>query len=229
MKTQSPVVSVWMQPGVLKVSQEYRGMSKSKCCQLRQFVFIPAWRSNLLHHTEFAIFFWCLLKHSPFSVAPYWAPKQSPSSIVSTVPTWSSPDHRGRVVCVSVWACFGAHTLTPSSILFGDLAPSDSCLLSATTVISSLFLPFQYFSILKKKSNKETCVWSSLYLPGSILGSGRSPGGGNGNPLQYSCLENPMDRGAWWAIAYGVTKSWTWLSTWAQGSFAPHRPCILKL
>ena len=37
---------------------------------------------------------------------------------------------------------------------------------------------------------------------GSILQSGRSTGGGNGNPLQYSCLENPMDRGAWWAIDY---------------------------
>ena len=41
---------------------------------------------------------------------------------------------------------------------------------------------------------------------GSIPGSGRSPGGGNGNPLQYSCLENPMDRGAWWAIVHGVAK-----------------------
>ena len=41
---------------------------------------------------------------------------------------------------------------------------------------------------------------------------GRSPGEGNGNPLQYSCLENPMDRGAWWAIVQGVAKSWTWLS-----------------
>ena len=40
-----------------------------------------------------------------------------------------------------------------------------------------------------------------------ILGLGRSPGKGNGNPLQYSCLENPMDRGAWWAIAHEVTKS----------------------
>ena len=40
---------------------------------------------------------------------------------------------------------------------------------------------------------------------------GRSPGGGNGNPLQYSCLENPTDRGAWWATVYRVTKSWTWL------------------
>ena len=42
---------------------------------------------------------------------------------------------------------------------------------------------------------------------GSNPGSGRSPGGGNGNPLQYSCLENPMDRGAWWVTVHGVTKS----------------------
>ena len=41
----------------------------------------------------------------------------------------------------------------------------------------------------------------------SIFGSGRSPGGGNGNPLQYSCLENPMDRGAWQAIVYRVTET----------------------
>ena len=47
---------------------------------------------------------------------------------------------------------------------------------------------------------------------GSIPGSGRSPGEGNGNPLQYSCLENPMDGGAWWATAHGVAKSWTQLS-----------------
>ena len=44
--------------------------------------------------------------------------------------------------------------------------------------------------------------------PGLIPGSGRSSGKGNGNPLQYSCLENPMDRGAWWAIVHGVSKSW---------------------
>ena len=40
----------------------------------------------------------------------------------------------------------------------------------------------------------------------SIPGSGRSPGEGNGNPLQYSCLENPMDRGDWWAAVQGVPK-----------------------
>ena len=47
---------------------------------------------------------------------------------------------------------------------------------------------------------------------GSIPGSGRLPGEGNGNPLQYSCLGNPMDRGAWWATSHRVAKSWTRLS-----------------
>ena len=47
---------------------------------------------------------------------------------------------------------------------------------------------------------------------GLIPRSGRSSGQGNGNPLQYSCLENPMDGGAWWAIVHGVAKSRTRLS-----------------
>ena len=48
----------------------------------------------------------------------------------------------------------------------------------------------------------------------SIPGLGRSPGVGNGNPLQYSCLENPMDRGAWQATVQRVEKSWTQMSDW---------------
>ena len=44
---------------------------------------------------------------------------------------------------------------------------------------------------------------------GLIPGPGTSPGEGNGNPLQYSCLENSMDGGAWWATVHGVAKSWT--------------------
>ena len=44
---------------------------------------------------------------------------------------------------------------------------------------------------------------------GSIPGSGRSPGGGHGNPLQYACLENPMDRGAWWVTVHSVAQSQT--------------------
>ena len=49
----------------------------------------------------------------------------------------------------------------------------------------------------------------------SMPSLGRYPGGGNGKPLQYSCLENPMDRGTWWATVHGVTKSQTRLSNWA--------------
>ena len=47
---------------------------------------------------------------------------------------------------------------------------------------------------------------------GSNPGSGRSPGVGNGNPLEYSCLENSMGRGTWWTVVHGVIKSWTQLS-----------------
>ena len=61
--------------------------------------------------------------------------------------------------------------------------------------------------------------WVAKNLPanagdmGSIPEWGRSPGGGYGNPLQYSGLENPMDRGAWWATVHKTAKSWTRLST----------------
>ena len=51
---------------------------------------------------------------------------------------------------------------------------------------------------------ESTCSTGDL---GSIPGLGRSPGEGNGNPLQYSCLENFMDTGAWWAAVHGVAKS----------------------
>ena len=57
---------------------------------------------------------------------------------------------------------------------------------------------------------------------GSIPGLGRSPGQGNGSPLQYSCLENPMDRGAWPATVHGVAKSQTWLSDFTSLHFTSH-------
>ena len=60
-------------------------------------------------------------------------------------------------------------------------------------------------------SDGEECARSAGDL-GSIPGLGRSPGGGHGNPLQYSCLENPVDRGAWRATVHGIAKSWTRLS-----------------
>ena len=60
-------------------------------------------------------------------------------------------------------------------------------------------------------SKESTCNAGDL---GLIPGSRSSPGEGNGNPLQYSCLENPLDRGAWRATAYSVARNWTWLGNW---------------
>ena len=92
-----------------------------------------------------------------------------------------------------------------------------------------VFWPGEFHGLYSQWSRKEsdTTEWLSLSLydgsdnnesacntrdPGSIPGSGRAPGEGNGNPLLYSCLENPMDRGTWWATVYdgsqGVRKDW---------------------
>ena len=69
-------------------------------------------------------------------------------------------------------------------------------------------------------SGKEsTCTAGDAGDTSSIPESGRSPGGEHGNPFQHSCLENPKDRGAWWAIVHGIAKSQTWLK-WLR----MHRP-----
>ena len=62
-----------------------------------------------------------------------------------------------------------------------------------------MFLGFPHSSVSKSSA-------CNAGDPGLIPGSGKCPEEGNGNPLQYSHLENPMDRGAWWAIAHGVTR-----------------------
>ena len=60
---------------------------------------------------------------------------------------------------------------------------------------------------LRASAGKESAC--NVGDPGSIPGSRRSPEEGNGNPLQYSCLDNLMDRGYWWATTHGIAKSWT--------------------
>ena len=59
---------------------------------------------------------------------------------------------------------------------------------------------------------ESACIAGDIRDAGSIPGSGRSPKEGNGYPLQYSCLENPMDREAWWPTVHGTAKSQTQLS-----------------
>ena len=71
--------------------------------------------------------------------------------------------------------------------------------------VEHLYVLFDSFSD-GSDSKESACNARDL---GSIPGLGRSPGEGNGNPLQYSCLENPIDGGAWRATVHGVAKSWT--------------------
>ena len=73
-------------------------------------------------------------------------------------------------------------------------------LLTKVHVVRAIFFP-------GGSDNKESA--SNMGDLGSIPGSGRSPEGGHGNPLHYSCLENPMDSRGWQATVHGVTKSWT--------------------
>ena len=113
-------------------------------------------------------------------------------------------------VCLSSWVRpevreqFVFSTLKPYGILGIYLALSRSC---------ELMWMEDLMGHPRWHSGKEsTCECRRC---GSILGLGRSPGGGHGNLPQYPCLGNPMNIGAWWATVHGITKNQTWLSNWA--------------
>ena len=76
-------------------------------------------------------------------------------------------------------------------------------------LVISEYASFISFSPQWLSGKESACDSEEAGDPGSIPGSRRSSGAGPSNPLQCSCLENPMDRGAWWAIVYGVAQSWT--------------------
>ena len=82
---------------------------------------------------------------------------------------------------------------------------SKSCYIDNALVTFTL-MPFTVF-MASSPDGKELA--SNAGDLGWTPGLGRSPGEGNGNPLQYPCLENPMDRGAWWATVHGVAKCWS--------------------
>ena len=82
----------------------------------------------------------------------------------------------------------------------------------------SLFVFYQAYWVFPGGSDGKASAYSAGD-PSLFPGSGRSPGEGNGNPLQYSCLENPMDGGAWQATVHGVSKSCTRLSDFTSLHF----------
>ena len=123
-------------------------------------------------------------------------------ALLATWPRWS----------LEKWCNVGPHCLIASSILSSkkNRAPHTYRCFSGSTSDLRPRLPVQ-----------ET--WDL----GWIDGSGRSPGGGRGNPFLYSCLENRRDRGAWWAAVHRVKKSWTWLK-WLSTHMHPHITLTLK-
>ena len=105
------------------------------------------------------------------------------------------------------WRAVGLHVSVPHTSRMERTFPNSlSCHSMLASCIDRPVLCSQPRSLAGKES---TCSAGNL---GSIPGSGRSPGEGNGNPLQYSCLENPTDRGAWQATVHGAAKSRTQLS-----------------
>ena len=107
------------------------------------------------------------------------------------------------------WSCVLLRPLRLASVL---LCPMLSDVLKDQKWVKDppLYLLNKYPGFAGGANAKEpVCQCRRLKDINLILGSGRSPGEGHDNPLQYSCLENPMDKGAWWATVYGVAKSWT--------------------
>ena len=106
---------------------------------------------------------------------------------------------------ISFFFCLRTGQLIPTNT---KVAPPDSCIAEAVTEPVSLWRGSEVKASARNAGD-----------PGSIPGLGRSPGEGNGNPLQYSCLENPMEEGAWWATVHGVAMSRTRLSNFTYFTF----------
>ena len=100
-----------------------------------------------------------------------------------------------------------------TDLWFAYFMINQKCQLVPRWFFSCIFLclGFLFYSMLKMLCPP---LWSSMWI--SKLHKKLPHGEGNGNPLQDSCLENSMDRGAWWATVHGVTKNWPQLSDWAQ-------------
>ena len=128
--------------------------------------------------------------------------------------TLSDTQSHGFIICNDsniYWFFYSRFTLIQIYLISTEL--SNARLLKLNTIDSLswiVVLGFPDGSDSKKKKKKSVCNAGDLSL---IPGLGWSPGEGNGYPRQYFCLQNPMDRGAWWSTVHGVAKSWTW---WKQ-------------
>ena len=91
-----------------------------------------------------------------------------------------------------------------------NLQKQQICDTSKTPLLACICFPLKVALVIKNPTTNAEDIRNTGLIPGS----GKAPGGGHGNPLQYSCLENPMDREAWWATVQMITKNWTQLKWW---------------
>ena len=146
------------------------------------------------------------------------------SAILSICPTFSFPCcvHKSFLyICVSIPAMQIGWSVPFSRFhinLFFSFWLTSFCM----TDFRFIRLTSQVALVVKNLSAKAGDTRNASSIPGSE----RSPGGGHGNPLQYSCLENPRDGGAWWAAVYGITHSHTWLK-WLSSSSSKNVSSIL--
>ena len=143
--------------------------------------------------------------------APYpcWVLFMSVSLILSTVPCIQEL----LISVCSKWKLEFISSTRPSMV--PGWHRCTNCFITWTNATNLFFFLHRCFRWLKGKES--ACQWSRCRFEadaGLIPGLGKPPAERNGNPLQYSCLGNSMDRGAWWATVHGVTKSQIQLSDW---------------
>ena len=136
--------------------------------------------------------------------APWLGTEPIPNALEGKVLTTGPPGKSLGVRTFLVWIPINLYIATGSN----EKKKAEEGSMAALTTCQILCL-----GLPKWRSGKESTCQCQKY---KRCKSRRSPGEGNGNLLQYSCLENPMDRGAWRAAVHGVIKKRTWLSYWTQ-------------
>ena len=139
-------------------------------------------------------------------LGPLWQVKLPSSSSETRVRAFPALLPIGRAHCASRPTSF---CVSVQQICQMDRNPAGSCNLGVILTNLQGFLGGASVKKKKKTTKNLPADAGDTGDVGSIPGWGRFPGGGHGNPLQCACLKNPMERGAWRAIAHGVTKSWT--------------------
>ena len=138
------------------------------------------------------------------NVFPYWKTKTSQIRLKSFFHVVPSLVLQSNAVTSEKYVCVCVHTCIHVCVYVCVCV----CLLSLTYAFTCIYTDRTDFP--GGSDGKESASMQEIQVQSP--GSGRSPGGEYGNPLQYSYLGNPMDRGAWWATVHAVTKSLTWLS-----------------